>query len=260
VQVQGGQGVQAGSGNQQYNQYIQIENVHLPPAAIAVGRSHRLQTTRLAPVEPLSANAVPRTQEQLDKIINDRPLAWAYLLFAGALIVEMEALDARYKDYLIGYAPRLSVPVYESNFMEFYRAQFSELHRITQLFQRVFSNQAVDSAIDPQGTSGDPAKILHLAKRYISVYDELLNWTRRLRGTPVPLKYQYLTNIVSRYSEQPIAEIRRFVADYATQVGGIPNALASGTSVRHEHRVKWVVPPELSQELKDERARLENRA
>lgn len=259
VQVYGGQGVQAGSGNQQYNQHIVI-NLHAAPAAdpVAAGEVPQPPDREAQAVESLSVNAVPRTQEQLDRMIKDRPLAWEYLLFAGALIVETEALDALYRDYLIGYAPRLGVPVYEANFMEFYRMQLGELRNISQLFERVFSNQAVDSAIGARGVSGDPAKILHLSKRYISVYDELLRWTERLRGTQVPIKYQQLINILSRYSEQPITEIRRFVDDYAEQIGGIPAALKSGKSVRRQFPVTFVVPPELSQELRDEFARIKN--
>jgi len=195
---------------------------------------------------------------QLDKMIRDRPLGWEYLVFAGALIVEMDAFDARYRDYAIGYAPRLGVPVYEESFMKFYEMQLVELLNISELFKQVYSNQAVDKAIGPGGASGDPTRILHLAKRYISVYDELLGWTERLRGTPVPRKYQQLVNIMSRYSEQPISEIRRFVNDYADQVKGIPESMKTGKHMMLQVPVKFEVPSELSRELKAERTRLED--
>ena len=216
--------------------------------------------TEAQAVDSSRVDAVPCTQEELDRLVKDRPLAWEYLLFAGALIVEMEAFDARYRDYLIGYAPRLGVSIYEANFMEFYRMQYGELLNISRLFGQIFSNQIVESAIGPGGVSGDPAKIFHLAKRYISVYDELLRWTERLRGTLVPTGYQQLIDILSRYSEQPITELRRFVNDYSEKVARIPTVLKAGESITLQIPVKFAVPSELSQELRAEFARIKNHA
>jgi hypothetical protein len=263
-EVHGGQGVQVGSGSQQINVYGHVDvyiNAALVAGTVAAGNVSQSLGQDTQAVESLSVNAaVLRTKIQLDTIIKDRPLGWEYLLFAGALIVEMEALDARYRDYLIGYAPRPGVLVYKANFVEFYQMQFGELRNISQQFKQIFSNQAVDGAISLGGVSGDPAKILHLAKRYISVYDELLRWTERLRGTAVPVEYQQLINILSRYSEQPITEIRRFVDDYARLIARAVEALENGQSTNFPIRVKFVVPPELSKELKDEWARINDRA
>lgn len=260
AQVHGGQGVQVGQGSQQINVYGHVYVNAVPAGTVAAGNISQPPGQDTQAVESRSGNAVPRTQNQLDSMIKDRPLGWELLLFAGALIVEMEALDARYRDYLIGYGPRLGVPVYEANFKEFYRIQLGELHSIAVLFEQIFSNQLVISPIGSKGASGDPAKILHLAKRYISVYDELLRWTERLRGTPVPRKYQQLINIVSRYSDQPITELRQFVDDYPQQIARAVEALENGQSTYHPIRVKFVVPPELSKELKDEWARINDRA
>jgi hypothetical protein len=250
VEVDGGQGVQIGTGNYQFNRYLIVQ---IDAAAAAGGAA-------AAGVKQVSDEnvtwVIPRTREQLDKVANDRPLAWEYRLFAGALIVEMTELDSRYRDYVLGYAPRGAAPVYDSNFIEFYQIQLGELIRISSFFQQVFSTQAVDEAIGPRGVSGDPVKILHLAKRYISVYDELLRWTERLRGTPVSRKYQKLIDIISRYPEQPIAEIRRFVNYYAEQIEQIPAALKAGKSVRLQIHVNFEVAPELSRELNAEFARL----
>jgi hypothetical protein len=204
--------------------------------------------------------AVPRTQEQLDSVINHQPPGWEYFLFAGALIMELDSLEARYEDYLMGYAPRLGVSIYEAQFMEFYQAQLNELMSIGQFIEQVFSDQVIDRALGPRGVSGDPAKILHLAKRCIGIYDELLRWTERLRGTSVPDKYRELVAILSKYSQQPIAEIRRFVLEYAAQVDRIPSVIASGNSLFIEVHVTFAIPPEISLELNNEWARLRRQA
>lgn len=202
-------------------------------------------------------NNVPRTEEQLSHVLAERPRGWEYLLFAGALILELEPLESRYEDYRLEYAPRLGRFIYEAEFHEYLQTQINELKVLASSFTRIFNNEIAKAAFGPPGVAGDPARLLHLAKRYISIYDELLRWVERLRGTSVPGKYSRLIAILAKYADQPIEEIRRFVREYAENAERIPDAIASGTPLRLEHLLTFSIPDELTAAFSDEIDRLE---
>lgn len=198
-------------------------------------------------IAPDGGTLVPRTQEELDMLIQLKPDYWEYRLFAGALILEISAMDTRYEDYLLGYAPRRGVAIYDPEFVNFLKMQASELRIIAGSFTRLFNDETSARAFNPPGVAGNVGRILHLAKRYIGIYDELLLWTERLRGTSVPSKYHDLLSILARYSDQPIQEIRRFVAAYAEKVESIPYLVeaADELPIVITHKVKWSIPRQL---------------
>lgn len=113
-------------------------------------------------------------------------------------------------------------------------------------------------AFSPPGVEGNVGRILHLAKRYIGIYDELLLWTERLRGTSVPSKYHDLLSILAKFSDQPIQEIRRFVTAYAEKVESIPRLVeaADKLPIVITHEVKWSIPRQLADEYNVEIERL----
>jgi hypothetical protein len=209
--------------------------------------------------QPASQDFVPRSQEEIDAIIATRPDYWEHRLFAGALLLEMNALDAKYEDYLLGYAPRLGVAVYEPNFMDFLTMQLDELQVIAGSFVRVFTTEADHQtrAFGPRGVPGDAGRIVHLARRYVAIYEELLLWVERLRGTSVPGKYRELVAILVRFPHQPIEEIRRFVAAYAETVAEIPAQLNGDDSpIVMTHVVSWKIPDPLMAEYNQEFERI----
>jgi hypothetical protein len=172
----------------------------------------------------------------------------------------INALDSKYDDYLLEYAPRRGVAVYQSEFVDFLKMQFDEMLVIGKNFTRVFNTESDHSAraFGPRGVAGDAGRILHLAQRCIGVYEDLLLWAERLRGTSVPGKYRDLVSILSRFAAQPIEAIRGFVADYAQRVSEIPQHLADASHgpLVIEHEVKWIIPDELMVEYNRESERI----
>jgi hypothetical protein len=200
---------------------------------------------------------VPRTEEQLSYVLAERPPGWEYLVFAGALILELEPLESRYEDYKLGYAPRLGRFIYEAEFFEYFQAQLSESMALINGFSLVFNEKIMKAAFGPTGVAGNSARLLHLAKRIIGTYDELLRWVERLRGTSVPDRYSPLIAILAKWNDQPIEEIRRFVRYYAESVERIPDATVNGTPVLIDCHVTFSIPAELSKAFRDEMERLE---
>jgi hypothetical protein len=204
---------------------------------------------------------VPESREGLATLIVDKPKAWEYRLFAGTLLLELNALDAKYEDYLLGYAPRRGVAVYKPEFFDFLKMQLDELQVIGATFVQLFSSVAdhYDRAFGPPGTPGDPGRISHLASRYIAVYGDLLIWTEQLRGTAVPSQYRELTAILAQFADQPIQEIRRFVADYVgniRQLAARVDGTVSNTPVVISHHLTWSVDDKVKAEYEREIERL----
>jgi len=204
----------------------------------------------------MTESSVPRTEEELNLLMAERPSGWEYLLFAGALRLELERLETQYEDYKLGYAPRLDVIVYESQFFEYLHSQVNELQILASNFALIFNTEVANAAFGPPGVEGDPARLLHLAKRYISTYEEFLRWVERLRGTSVPGKYSRLVAILAKYANQPIEEIRRFVREYAMSAAQVPEAIASGTPLVLENFLTFSIPAEISTAYKTEIERL----
>lgn len=199
---------------------------------------------------------VPRTPEELSRIISERPRGWEYLLFAGALILELEPLESRYEDYKLGYAPRLGITVYESQFREYLQIQLGELRVLVDNFTRIFNTETLAPAFGPPGEAGDPAKLLHMAKRMMRLYDELLTWVERLRGTSIPSEYQRLTRILASFADQPIEEIRRFVDEYAANTELIMQAISDDMPISITHNVRFDIPNDITDAFSKEIDRL----
>jgi hypothetical protein len=204
----------------------------------------------------MTEDSVPRNEEELNLVIAERPSGWEYLLFAGALRLELERLESQYEDYKLGYAARLGVIIYDAQFPEYLKIQIDELQVLGRNFTGIFNTEVAGTAFGPSGAAGDPARLLHLAKRYISIYEEFLRWVEHLRGTSVPGKYAQLVAVLAKFADQPIEEIRCFVQEYAASAARVPEAIASGTPLTLKHLLTFSIPKEISAAFADEIDRL----
>ena len=205
---------------------------------------------------------VPKTEADLEQIITHKPPYWQLLLFAGVLKLKLQDLEPRYDDYVLGYAPRLGIVISGSDMTEFLNNQFTELLVIGESFERLYSNEAAERAFGSAGVPGAPgapgdvSRIQRLARRYISIYDELLGWAERLRGVSVPDRYRNLISVLLEYPKQPLKELRRFVNAYAERTAELPTLAKKGEPIYIEHKVTWTIPDDLSTAFRRERDRL----
>jgi hypothetical protein len=199
---------------------------------------------------------IPSTDEELSRIISEQPIGWEYLLFAGALVLELARLETRYEDYKLRYAPRLGTAVSEPKFREYLNVQLGELQDLVRNIDPLFRDEVIEAAFGAPGVAGDPARLLHLAKRLIGVYDDFLRWVERIRGTSFPSQFKHLMEILVEYADQPIEEMRRFVQGYADFADRIPAVAESGEPLKMEHRVTFSIPDALSRAYREEFDRL----
>jgi hypothetical protein len=77
-------------------------------------------------------------------------------------------------------------------------------------------------------------------------------------GVSVPDRYRSILDILSKYADQPIEEIRRFVQSNADKIEEIVDVIAGEKAITVTHHVTFSIPDELSVELHAEMDRVKN--
>jgi hypothetical protein len=65
-----------------------------------------------------------------------------------------------------------------------------------------------------------------------------------------------LISILTKYVDQPIEEIRRFVESYAETAEKVPSLIEIGERIVVEHRIEFLIPDELKMAFSQEIDRL----
>ena len=166
------------------------------------------------PLPPGSTNVsqqtifgVPRTVAQRERLLQEKPEGWEYLLFAGLLLQGKESLENRYINHQIGLAS--ITPKYLDDAAA--RNRFpGALRELSAIISRI------PTALDARAQSwalGEPdsERIEHLASQIIKRYEELLDWAETMRSFVVSSKLQRLFDLAGHLADQPIEEIRNFI-------------------------------------------------
>jgi hypothetical protein len=201
-------------------------------------------------------SGVPRSDEQIGLLLSERPDYWEYFLFAGALVVGLERLQEKYSDYALGYAPRLGLVVPSGEFMHFLDSQLNEFGEMIGLLDKLLSEDVMAEALGPPGVAGEPEKIFHAASRVIRLYEDMLSWAERIRGMSMPKEYRHVAELLVRFSEQPINELRDFVLRFSTRIDELASLSAEGEEVEITERVWFNIPRPLMLEFKAARGSL----
>jgi hypothetical protein len=207
-------------------------------------------------VEP-EIDAVPRTTDEEATLLRVRPDGWEYLLFASVLRRRMNALEPKYRDHELRFArptqgSRLTAP----DAMAFLTAAFGEAGVLVGNVNRVLDPAAQDRAFGPPGESGDPVPIEHLAERLIDVYESLIDWAARLRGTQVEDEFERAAELASRFVDLPIQQFRDFVNRVVAEMDRVPALLRADEPVRLSLTLVVSIEEGLEAELQDELERL----
>lgn len=168
----------------------------------------------------------PRLRDEIEHVLRDRPEGWEYLLWAGTLNVEMQGLQDKYLDHEVGYAPPTGDAIAAHEAEQRLDEGLNELQRIVGQVGPVFAEQAQTAAFGRRGEPGNPERIDHLAKRMAATYEDLLDWSRRLRGVTVPVDYRNAYVLLSKLVDQPVKEYREFVDTVVREIDRLPAYLA----------------------------------
>lgn len=211
-------------------------------------------------VDEPKIDRVPRTPEEEAQLIAARPDAWEFLLFASVLRRQMDALEPKYRDHELRFALPGQGPVLEGlEATQLLKNAFAESRALIGNVDRVFDQSAQERAFGALGEPGDPDRIEHMASRVIAIYDGLLDWAARLRGTPVEDEFSRAVEVASRMVDLAIQQFREFVASVKSQMDALPSLLAAETEepVSFTLTLRLDINERTQEEFSEEMTRLE---
>ena len=154
---------------------------------------------------------MPRTPEEEATLVTVRPPGWEYLLFGAVILRRMSELEPKWRDHEIRYKSAPSNKLNAGEAREKMMGLSSSAQRVTHNFDRVFDPEVMISAFGEPGDAGDADRIVHLAERFVDVYNDFLDQAAELRSADVPAPFEPVFEVASRFNDQPIREIREFV-------------------------------------------------
>jgi hypothetical protein len=114
---------------------------------------------------------------------------------------------------------------------------------MVETFARILDVKVQERAFGAPGVAGDPDRIVHMSKRFIAVYRDLLEWAAELRGVSRPAYCDELYEVLAEAAKQPISSIRDFVFHYVADLDPLTKFLKDpGEPVRINRTISFVVP------------------
>lgn len=184
------------------------------------------------PAAPQFNGRVPRTDAEIAIVLKERPYCWEYLLHIGLLKQGLDALEDKYRDHEIRYAPRNGRHVRPAEAVDTIERNMSVLLSLVESFERVLSARAQEAAFGPEGEPGDPDRIKHLARRLVSVYEEFLDHAADVRGTSAgSAALRNAFDLQASMADQPLERIRELVARLVREGDTMLERAEAGTDV-----------------------------
>jgi len=189
---------------------------------------------------------VPRTERENSILLGERPPAWEYLLFSYLLTSKMEPLEGLYRDHRAAFALP-SKFASDDGIEELVHRELAHVLATTSAFEELLLGDSQTVAMGLPGEQGDPDHIDHLAASLISIYSDLLEWSRNIRSYATEGdEARSVLRTLAKYADQPIEEMRRFVDAYRSDMDGMSARLQAGENVDMQMPIKFEVPEGLS--------------
>ncbi|MGB3441821.1 MAG: TIR domain-containing protein [Actinophytocola sp.] len=170
---------------------------------------------------------VPETQADLDLLLAIRPQWWEFWLYAGVLRVGLGALESKYRDYEIGFAPQTGETYFGRDAFEFLHAVPTRASSLINNFNAIFHSGAQSRAFGEPGQPGDADRIIHLARRFLDVYESLLDEAARIRGAALSDPFQEAQRAAAAFGSNAVQEIRDFVTECVESMNSLPELAES---------------------------------
>jgi hypothetical protein len=168
----------------------------------------------------------PRTPEEMAELLRTQPSGWEYLLYAGVLLEGRQALEDKYRDHDVGFAPTGGPHVDEHGAIKRLQEAFREAEGFGTRVERLLDPTAQERAFGAPGEPGDTERIKHLGRRLVDVYESMLDWAADLRTVHVPEEFRHAFELAARMIDQPLKEFRDFIDRLVSVMDGLAAQLA----------------------------------
>lgn len=169
---------------------------------------------------------VPRTSQQQRELLARRPDGWEYLLYAGVLWQRREALELKWRDHEIGYAPRTGRHLDDQEAARFLENSMNDMQALAGTLMKVFDQRFLEMAFGAPGSPGDPGRIEHLASRLVSTYEALMDIAAAIRGAGVSERMERVMELAAKLADRPLGQFRGFIDRVAVETDRLPELLA----------------------------------
>lgn len=159
---------------------------------------------------------VPRSQEEQERLVKEKPIAWEYRLYAGALFQEMAKIETKWRDHQLGFTRRTGNLIKDADAVPIYQRFLNDMASSGSLVDALFTEDRQEKAFGPPGIPGDPEEIQYLASRTVGIYESFLDAAAYLRSLRVSTRYEKAFELASRTADRPAQDVRDFI-DYIVQ-------------------------------------------
>jgi TIR domain len=97
-------------------------------------------------------NHVPRTEMERQQVLQDRPLGWEYLYFAGQLRHERDRVEAKYRDHELRYARQTGPAVSHGDIGGYLARAGQEASHLSQTLSQMMDQEAQARAFGAPGS------------------------------------------------------------------------------------------------------------
>jgi hypothetical protein len=199
---------------------------------------------------------VPRTEAEGQQVLLMRPTGWELLHFAARLLRERDAVESKYRDFVMGYAPPTDEVICIEDAPDFISRAVRYVMQRTRNLNRVISPAVQEEAFGRPGEDGDADAIRHMAMRLNSIYEDLLDWTARVRGATMPAEFAWAVELLANVSGHTISAYRNFVDTMVTQIDRLTEQIAIGKPITPDLAVTFSIPDEMAQAIRAELRRV----
>jgi hypothetical protein len=179
---------------------------------------------------------VPVNSEELDRLLEERPPGWEYLLFGAVLWQGKEELALAWRDHELRLPTGPYRRLEEDEVAGFLSEALGRLTWIIEPMSRVF--EAQEDAFGKPGDPGNVQLIEHFARWIVSVYRQLLQWAGEVRSAVPPDELRKAIELAAHAADAPIQQIREFVDRTAAQLEQIPEYLRRPESERKDQTLQ----------------------
>ena len=224
-----------------------LDGIRIGAKGVAMAIRQKLGGTQAAGGGSFNGR-VPRNGQEVRVLVGERPAGWEYLLFAHQLVHGVELLHSRYLDHSMGFAEAAEF-VAEEDVADVVRRELAIGNGIVRNFDTVLSDPVQRSAFGPPGNVD---QIIHIAARYILVYESFMQWTGRIRSYAArSAEARSLFEALASFAQQSVERMRNFAYELRDMADPIHSQLVNGQNAT----LVLALPLEVSSDASAEFAR-----